>query len=190
MIDQIRVAATRRISTCIVGAVVSLSGPAIGSAAGDAALRTTAESTGFETTGRYTEVDELCHSYARAFPRQVRCFAFGITPEGRTMWALAASTDSTLQPAATRARKRPVFLFQGGIHAGEIDGKDAGFIALRSWLDSKAGNDLLRAVTVVFVPVFNVDGHERFGAWNRPNQVGPREMGWRTTAQNLNLNRD
>ena len=42
----------------------------------------------------------------------------------------------------------------------------------------------------MFVPVFNVDGHERFGRWNRPNQRGPEEMGWRTTAQNLNLNRD
>jgi hypothetical protein len=38
--------------------------------------------------------------------------------------------------------------------------------------------------------VFNIDGHERFGAWNRPNQTGPEEMGWRTTGQNLNLNRD
>ncbi|MDX1550942.1 MAG: peptidase M14, partial [Lysobacter spongiicola] len=38
--------------------------------------------------------------------------------------------------------------------------------------------------------VFSVDGHERFAAWNRPNQRGPREMGWRTTAQNYNLNRD
>ena len=35
-----------------------------------------------------------------------------------------------------------------------------------------------------------MDGHERFGRWNRPNQAGPEEMGWRTTAQNLNLNRD
>ena len=42
----------------------------------------------------------------------------------------------------------------------------------------------------IFVPVFNIDGHERFGRWNRPNQRGPEEMGWRTTAQNLNLNRD
>ena len=48
----------------------------------------------------------------------------------------------------------------------------------------------LARTTVLFVPVFNVDGHERFGAWNRPNQRGPEEMGWRTTAQNLNLNRD
>ena len=49
---------------------------------------------------------------------------------------------------------------------------------------------VLGQVTVVFVPVFNVDGHERFGPNNRPNQVGPEEMGWRVTAQNLNLNRD
>jgi Zinc carboxypeptidase len=43
---------------------------------------------------------------------------------------------------------------------------------------------------LIFVPVFNIDGHERFGKWNRPNQIGPEEMGWRTTAQNFNLNRD
>jgi hypothetical protein len=43
---------------------------------------------------------------------------------------------------------------------------------------------------LLFVPVFNVDGHERFAKWNRPNQRGPVEMGWRTTAQNFNLNRD
>ena len=40
------------------------------------------------------------------------------------------------------------------------------------------------------MPVFNVDGHERFGPNNRPNQRGPASMGWRVTAQNLNLNRD
>ena len=45
-------------------------------------------------------------------------------------------------------------------------------------------------MTVVFVPVFNVDGHERFGPNQRPNQRGPRQTGFRTTAQNLNLNRD
>src|SRR5690606_3844728 len=43
---------------------------------------------------------------------------------------------------------------------------------------------------LLFVPVFNVDGHERFGRWNRPNQRGPEELGWRTTAQGYSLNRD
>jgi hypothetical protein len=61
---------------------------------------------------------------------------------------------------------------------------------LRQVLDGERAKETLKRVTFVFVPVFNVDGHERFGPNNRPNQVGPEEMGWRTTAQNLNLNRD
>jgi murein tripeptide amidase MpaA len=36
----------------------------------------------------------------------------------------------------------------------------------------------------------NVDGHERRSAFNRINQRGPLEMGWRTNARNQNLNRD
>jgi predicted deacylase len=84
----------------------------------------------------------------------------------------------------------PVMLIQGGIHAGEIDGKDAGFLALREMLENKAAPGALDKQVLLFVPVFNVDGHERFGKWNRPNQRGPVEMGWRTTAQNYNLNRD
>jgi len=40
------------------------------------------------------------------------------------------------------------------------------------------------------IPVPMVVGHERRSKYNRINQSGPEEMGWRTTAQNLNLNRD
>jgi hypothetical protein len=135
-------------------------------------------------------VQRLCLAFAARWPARVRCFEFGRTPEGRPMLALAASEDGVFDPAAVRTRQRPVVLFQGGIHAGEIDGKDAGFIALREILEGRASRDALARATFLFVPVFNVDGHERFGAWNRPNQRGPEEMGWRVTAQNLNLNRD
>ncbi|HEY0325084.1 MAG TPA: carboxypeptidase, partial [Allosphingosinicella sp.] len=48
---------------------------------------------------------------------------------------------------------------------------------------------LLDTVDLVFVPIFNVDGHERTSPFNRPNQRGPRSQGWRTTARNINLNR-
>lgn len=106
------------------------------------------------------------------------------------MLALVASRSRALTPAAARSRNLPVLLIQGGIHAGEIDGKDAGFLALREILEGRAARGALERLTLVFVPVFNVDGHERFGPWNRPNQIGPQEMGWRVTAQNLNLNRD
>ncbi|MBC7982214.1 MAG: M14 family metallopeptidase [Candidatus Obscuribacterales bacterium] len=153
-------------------------------------LRTVAEQSDFKRTGRYDEVIKLCATFQTAWPTKVRCVEFGRTPEGRPMLALIVSHDGVLDARTARERQRPVVVMQGGIHAGEIDGKDAGFWALPELLDSSSKQSTLSKVTFVFVPVFNVDGHERFGRWNRPNQIGPEEMGWRTTAQNLNLNRD
>ncbi|AVR98842.1 M14 family metallopeptidase [Pseudoduganella armeniaca] len=153
-------------------------------------LTTVAERSGFQATGRYDEVVKLCADFQKAYPKAVRCFEFGRTPEGRPMLALAVSKSGALTAQQAKKRNVPVLLVQGGIHAGEIDGKDAGFLALRHALDGKAATGTLDKQVLLFVPVFNVDGHERFGKWNRPNQRGPVEMGWRVTAQNYNLNRD
>src|SRR5207245_3833288 len=130
------------------------------------------------------------HAFERAYPNRARCVTFGTTPEGRPMLAIVASGDGVLTPEATRAKHRPVILFQGGIHAGEIDGKDGGFWSLRELLDDKLLPGATTAVTAVFIPVLNADGHERFGPNHRPNQRGPEEMGVRITAQNFNINRD
>jgi hypothetical protein len=154
------------------------------------------EKSGGLRTGRYDEVERLCAAFVQAYPGQAKCTQFGVSAEGRPMMALVVSADGTLEPIAAKKKHRPVILFQGGIHAGEIDGKDAGFLLIRELLDGSAARKdeslggALSKMTLVFIPVLNVDGHERFGSWNRPNQVGPEEMGWRTTAQNLNLNRD
>lgn len=153
-------------------------------------LTTVAERSGYVRTGRYDEVIALCGTYAERYPDAVRCIDFGTTPEGRPMKALIVTRTGARTPEQARAEGMPVVLIQGGIHAGEIDGKDAGFLALRGVLDGKTARGTLDKLVVIFVPVFNVDGHERFGAWNRPNQVGPEAMGWRVTAQNFNLNRD
>ena len=153
-------------------------------------LATTAERSGFRVTGRYDEVERLCAQFAKAYPGVVRSTEFGRTPEGRPLLALVISRSGALTPEDARERNIPVMLAQGGIHAGEIDGKDAGFLAIREMLQGKLAKGALESFVFVFVPVFNVDGHERFGRWNRPNQVGPEEMGWRTTAQSFNLNRD
>jgi len=149
-------------------------------------LKTQAEESGFTRTGRYEEVPRMCQAFVERWPQYCATSTFGKTPEGRPMQVLVASQSGSLTPEQAHAAGIPVLLFQGGIHSGEIDGKDAGFLALRQLLES----DGLRQVVVVFVPVFNIDGHERFGRWNRPNQKGPEEMGWRVTSQNLNLNRD
>ena len=176
--------------TRLVTAVLSLIGAAPSVFANVAPLQTAAEQSKFVRTGRYDEVVRLCAAYESAWHDAVRCTTFGKTPEGRPMLALVVSRSGALTPRAARERKLPVMLMQGGIHAGEIDGKDAGFLALREILNNEAAAGALKSFVLVFVPVFNVDGHERFGHWNRPNQVGPEEMGWRANARNFNLNRD
>ncbi len=174
----------------VLSALLALGPVAMANAAAPDSLGTVAERSGFQDTGRYSEVVALCPAFQKAYPAQVRCIEFGRTPEGRPMLALIASRTGALTAEAARKKHLPVLLIQGGIHAGEIDGKDAGFLALREVLRNQAAKGALDRQVLVFVPVFNVDGHERFGRWNRPNQRGPEQMGWRTTAQNFNLNRD
>ena len=152
---------------------------------------TVAERSHFTTTGRLAEMAVLCE---RLKGVGQGCDLMGTSPEGRPMQAWVLSSVPVAQRATSAAFKaRPTVLFIGGIHAGEIDGKDASVTVLKALLNATPGQDLagvLDAVTVVMVPVYNVDGHERFGANHRPNQRGPAEMGWRVTSSNLNLNRD
>ena len=162
----------------------------LGATATDMPLSTAAERSGFTITGRYDEVIQLCDAFAKAYPQAMRCFTFGTTPEGRPMKAMAISTSGALDAKSARAKGLPVLLAQGGIHAGEIDGKDAGFWLVRDLLQGKIGAGVLDKTVLLFVPVFNADGHENFRAWNRPNQRGPEQMGFRVTAQRYNLNRD
>ena len=114
---------------------------------------------------------------------------FGRSAQGRTLYVAIASKDRAFGPEAARKAGKPILLVQAGIHSGEIDGKDAGLMLLRD-IALRGKNSLLDNVNLLFVPIFNPDGHERSSEWNRPNQRGPKRQGWRTTAQNLNLNRD
>jgi hypothetical protein len=91
-------------------------------------LRTVAEQSNNLRTGRYDEIERLCPAYQQTWPNQVRCFEFGRTPEGRPMLALVASADGVLDAAAAHRAQRPIVFMQGGIHAGESDGKDAGHV--------------------------------------------------------------
>lgn len=154
------------------------------------ALTTLAERSVYRETGRMDEVERLCEAFVRTWPDAVRSYEYGRSAEGRPMRALIVTRSGPLSPDELQRRGVPILMIQAGIHPGESDGKDAGFIALRELLSGTAAPGVLDRMAVLFVPAFNTDGHERFGRWNRPNQAGPEEMGWRATAQNLNLNRD
>ncbi len=142
-------------------------------------LTTIAEKSNWKTTGRADETERLCKDFQKAYPKQVKCNPLGKTPEGRTLYSMTVGS-----------LKDPVVWVQAGIHAGEIDGKDATFWLIKDILSKKIQPDPLKGLCLVFIPIMNLDGHERFGKYNRPNQIGPDEMGWRVTSQNYNLNRD
>ena len=115
--------------------------------------------------------------------------SLGKSPQGRDIWMVIATQSGLSTPKALNNNNKPTLLVQAGIHSGEIDGKDAGMMLLRDMIHGNK-TDLLNDVNLLFVPIFNVDGHERASKYNRVNQRGPISMGWRTNANNLNLNRD
>jgi len=141
------------------------------------ALVTTAETSAFQRTGRYDEAVALCHAFAAHYDR-VTCEQIGTSGEGRPIVALRIGHG------------HPLIYVQAGIHAGEIEGKDAGFMFVRDLLDGKVAPGALAAVDLMFVPCINPDGHEQWSPNNRPNQRGPAEMGFRSNGARLNINRD
>lgn len=149
---------------------------------------TPAEASGFTTTPSYDETMEWLRRLVAASAK-LQLVPIGESWEGRTVWMVVASASGASTPEELRAGQKRVLFAQAGIHSGEIDGKDAGLMLLRD-LSFGGLSHLLDKVSLLFVPILNVDGHERVSVFSRVNQRGPDEMGWRTNARNLNLNRD
>ncbi len=147
------------------------------------------EKSDFKKTPRYDETMQYCRELEKASP-WIKVTSIGKSPQGRDIILVIASNDKTFDAKKAASSKKATILIQNGIHAGEIDGKDACLMLLRDIAITKTKASLLDKANLLIIPIFNVDGHERFGKFNRFNQNGPEEMGWRVTAQNLNLNRD
>ena len=150
---------------------------------------THAEKTDYRQTPRYAETIEYAKRLDQASP-VLQFQSFGRSGQGRELPLLIATEDSTFTPEAARNSGKAVVLIQACIHAGEPDGKDAGLALLRDIAITKTLPGLLKNLVVLFIPIYNVDGHERSSPYNRINQDGPEEMGWRTTSTYQNLNRD
>lgn len=152
--------------------------------------RTPTEICDYRCTPRYDATMAYIRRVAAAAPKQVKIEPWGKTGEGRELVGVIVSKDGVFDPAAIHKANRPVVYIQNGIHAGEIEGKDASLALLRDMVVTKTRASLLDKAVVIIVPVYNIDGHERVSRFNRINQNGPEEMGWRTQSNNLNLNRD
>lgn len=149
---------------------------------------THAEKAAFQTTPDYNETMSWLKKLTSATPL-LSMVSIGQSVEGRDIFMVIGSMDKDISAQALKNSDKALLLAQAGIHSGEIDGKDAGMMLLRDIaFGSKKG--LLENVNFLFIPILSVDAHENASPYNRPNQRGPENMGWRTNSQNLNLNRD
>jgi hypothetical protein len=158
---------------------------------------TRAESTRWAETSRHADVMRfLTELDGRGDPRLHRT-SFGTSPEGRELPLLVLSTRGVRTPADARAADLPVVLVINGIHAGEVEGKEASLMLVRDLLGGVHG-DVLEHMTLLVVPLFNPDGNDRISPANRKldipkleGQLGPASgVGTRTNAAGVNLNRD
>jgi len=150
---------------------------------------TVAEKTNFQRTASYDETADFFRRLDSA-SEFASLQVFGKSPQGRDLHCLIVSKDKAFTPEAAHATGKVILLVQNGIHAGEIEGKDASMILLRDILITKERASLLDSVIFLVIPIINPDGHENTRRYTRSNQYGPENAGFRTTAQRYNLNRD
>jgi len=155
-----------------------------------AAQTTRPERTGATETSTYADVTHFVDSLQRA-GAGIRVGTLGLSPEGRPIPYVIAARPMVDGPADAHRSGKPIFYIQGNIHAGEVEGKEAAQMLLRD-LTLGPLRTLLDSVIVIVVPIYNIDGNERFGpgGQNRPGQNGPEVVGQNLNGQGLNLNRD
>lgn len=143
----------------------------------------------FNETPRYKETVEFSKLLADN-SKMVTYSTIGKSPQGREIPLLILDKDGLSEPNEIRAKGRTIILAEAAIHAGEPDGKDAGLMLIRDIAIYNKYIDILDSVSLLFIPIINVDGHENFGTNHRINQNGPIEVGARYTAQKYDMNRD
>lgn len=155
----------------------------------DEELTTPAEACAYRCTPGYRETLDYIRRITGRTPL-VRLSFFGESSEGFPLPLVVAARGRRFDPRIARESGLPIVLILSGIHAGEIDGKDATLLLLREFATGESAA-LLDHLILLLVPIYNVDGHERIRPSNRLAQDGPVEgMGFRTTGRGLDLNRD
>lgn len=158
---------------------------------------TRAESSNYQHTSLHRDVLDYIEALRARGDNRLHVADFGASPEGRLLPLLVLSQQGIRSPEAARAAGLPVVLVMNGIHAGEVEGKEASLMLVRDLLQDHHG-DLLQHLVLVVVPLFNPDGNDRISPENRKleiekfsGQLGPASgVGTRVNAAGVNLNRD
>jgi len=159
-------------------------------------VQTRAEATNYRETSLHADVMAFVTALASRNDPRFHLTSFGTSPDGRVLPLCVLSAHGIQAPAESRARGLPVVLVINGIHAGEVEGKEAALMLMRDILDGTHAH-LIERLTLVVVPLFNPDGNDAIDAANRKldlarldGQRGPEKVGTRVNKSGINLNRD
>lgn len=158
---------------------------------------TKAESSRYTETSLHADVIRFLAELEKRKDKRLFVTSFGKTPEGRDLPLVVLSKGAVKTPEMAVRSGKPVVLVINGIHAGEVEGKEASLMLLRDLMDVRR-DEILEHLILVVVPLFNPDGNDRIDPKNRAldlskleGQIGPEKgVGTRTNASGVNLNRD
>lgn len=145
----------------------------------------------FEKDDNYTaSYDEIVGFYSELAQKSpyVELQVAGSSDVGRDIYLVVLSGEKKFQ--ADENKDRAVFMINNAIHPGEPCGVDASMMLARDLISSEEGIALLKELTVIIIPAYNIGGVLNRNSHSRANQQGPRVYGFRGNAQNLDLNRD
>jgi hypothetical protein len=175
------------LSACMT---VTLSASALAQAADPrVGLVTRPERTDYRETSSYADVTEFVEGVVDSRP-WMHLTTMGYSFEGRALPVVVVGDVPDASPEAVLATGKLRVYVQGNIHAGEVCGKEALLILLRS-LAGGEHREWLDSLVLLIAPIYNADGNERLRLTNRRYQHGPvAGMGQRPNAQGFDLNRD
>lgn len=159
-------------------------------------MQTRAEATNYRETSLHADVMTFLAALAARDDPRFHLTTFGASPGGRELPLVVMSAHGVKTPDEARRRGVPVVMIINGIHAGEVEGKEAAMMLMRDILDGTHAH-LIEHLALVVVPLFNPDGNDAIDPANRAlnlprleGQIGPERVGTRVNKSGINLNRD
>ncbi|MBI9069404.1 MAG: hypothetical protein JEZ09_19050 [Salinivirgaceae bacterium] len=138
----------------------------------------------------YSELISEYKKIADASPK-AQLFEYGKTDIGKPLHLFVISDYREFDPKVLRKDNMRIVLINNGIHPGEPAGMEASLQLAAQLLskDNEIGK-ILKNTVVCIIPAYNIGGMLNRSAFNRANQNGPEECGFRGNARNRDLNRD
>ncbi len=137
--------------------------------------------------------DQLIAEYqklADASPK-AQLIKYGKTDSGKPLHLFVISNFKEFNPKILHKDNMRIVLINNGIHPGEPAGMEASLQLAADLLGKRDSiAEILKNTVVCIIPAYNIGGMLNRSPYNRANQDGPEECGFRGNARNIDLNRD